>query len=63
MSGYKPFDADALIESAAAMLQITIAPEYRRGIRDNLKTAAKMAIVIEQLKLKDAAEPAPVYRP
>jgi hypothetical protein len=63
MSSYKPFDADTLIETAAAMLQIRLAPEYRRGVRDNLKTAAKMAIVVEQVKLEEAAEPAPVYRP
>jgi hypothetical protein len=63
MSGYRPFDADALIETAAAMLQIPIAPEYRRGVRDNLKTAAKMAIIVEKVKIEEAAEPAPVYRP
>jgi hypothetical protein len=63
MSGYKPFDADALIEAAAAMLHLKIAPEHKRGVRDNLKTAAKMAIIVEQVKLEDGAEPAPVYRP
>jgi hypothetical protein len=59
---YKPFDADALIEAAAAMLHLRIAPDYKRGVRDNLKTAAKMAILVEQIKLEDSAEPGPVYR-
>ena len=44
---YKPFDADALIEAAAAMLHLKLAPDYQRGVRDNLKTAAKMAILVE----------------
>lgn len=60
---YKPFDADALIEATAPLLQLKIAPEYRPGIKLNLKTAAKLFAQVEQLKLEDAAEPAPVYRP
>ena len=60
---YKPFDADALIDATAPLLQLKIAPEHRAGIKLNLKTASKMAAQIEQLKLEDVAEPAPVYRP
>ena len=60
---YKPFDAEALIDAAAPMLQLRIAPEYRTGIKQNLKTAAKMAAVLEKVKLEDDAEPAPVFRP
>ena len=60
---YKPVDAEALIDAAAPMLQLRIAPEYRAGIKQNLKTASKMAALIEQIKLDDEAEPAPVYRP
>ncbi len=60
---YKPFDADALIDATAPLLQLRIAPEHRAGIRLNLKTASKMAALVEQLKLDDDAEPAPVYRP
>lgn len=60
---YKPFDAEALIDAAAPMLQLQIAPEYRAGIKQNLKTAAKMAAILEKIKLEDDAEPAPVYRP
>lgn len=60
---YKPFDAEALIDAAAPLLQLPIAPEYRAGVKLNLKTAAKMAALLEKLKLEDDAEPAPVYRP
>jgi hypothetical protein len=60
---YKPFDADALIDASAPLLQLRIDESYRPGIRLNLKTAAKMAVLCEQLKLDDAAEPAPVFRP
>lgn len=60
---YKPFDADTLIEVAATMLRLKIAPEFQRGVRQNLKTAAKMAALVEQVKLSDDTEPGPVYRP
>ena len=59
---FKPFDADALIEASAAMLQLRIAPDYRHGIVQNLKMAAKMAALVEQVRLADDEEPAPVYR-
>ena len=60
---YKPFDADALIDATAPLLQLKIEPEHRAGIKLNLKTASKMAALMEQVKLEDDAEPAPVYRP
>ena len=59
---YKPFDAEAVIDAAAPLLHLTIAPEYREGIKQNLKTAVKMNAIVEQVKLPDEAEPAPVFR-
>jgi len=59
---YKPFDADALIDAAAPLLQLRIEPEYRAAIKANLKTASKMAALVEQVKLENGAEPAPVFR-
>ncbi len=59
---YKPFDADALIDAAAPLLQLRIEPEYRAAIKANLKTASKMAALVEQVELEDEAEPAPVFR-
>jgi hypothetical protein len=60
---YKPFDADAVIDALAPLLQLNIAEAHKPGIRQNLKTASKMAALIEQVKLPDEAEPLPVYRP
>lgn len=60
---YKPFDADAMIDAMAEVLQLTIDEAHRPGVRMNLKTASKMAALVEQVKLEDDAEPAPVYRP
>ena len=60
---YKPFDAEALIDAAAPMLQLQIAPEYRAGVKANLKTAAKMATILEKVRIEDDVEPAPGYRP
>ncbi|WP_417308091.1 DUF4089 domain-containing protein [Devosia sp.] len=60
---YKPFDADAMMDASANLLHLRIDEDYRQGIRMNLKTAAKMAALLEQVKLPDDAEPAAVYRP
>lgn len=60
---FKPFNADEVIDAMAPILQLGIDPEFRDGIKENLKVAAKMAILVETVKLSDEAEPAPVYRP
>ncbi|HQZ13708.1 MAG TPA: DUF4089 domain-containing protein [Devosia sp.] len=60
---FKPFDAEALVAAAAEMLQLKIPAAQRDGVRSQLKTAAKMAALVEQVKLADDTEPAPVYRP
>ena len=57
------YKRQALIDAAAPLLQLRVAPEHRAGIKLNLKTASKMAALVEQVKLDDDAEPAPVYRP
>ncbi|RYE85142.1 MAG: DUF4089 domain-containing protein [Hyphomicrobiales bacterium] len=60
---YKPFDVDAMIDAVAPLVQLDITEEQRPGVRLNLKTAAKMAALVAQVKLPDEIEPAPVYRP
>lgn len=60
---YKPFDSDALIDAAAPLLQLRIAPEFRAGVKFNLKAASKMAALVEQVKLDEHAEPAPTFKP
>ena len=59
---FKPFDAGAVVDAAAAMLQIRIPPDSRDGVKNHLKSAAKMAALVEQVKLDEETEPAPVYR-
>jgi hypothetical protein len=60
---FKPFDADAVIDAAGPLLQLPIAPDFRAGIKQNLKTAAKMAALAQQVPTPDDTEPAAVYRP
>ncbi len=56
-------DFDGWIDTLAPVLKLEIAPEFRSGVKANLKTAAKMAVVLERAALEDTSEPAPVYRP
>ena len=46
----------------APVLRLELLPEHRAGVKANLKTAAKMAALLDKVPLKDDAEPAPVYR-
>jgi len=55
-------DFDLWIAAVAPIVQLEIAPEYRAGVKANLKTAAKMAAVLEKAPLTDETEPAPVFR-
>ena len=55
-------DFDQWIDAMAPVLRLTIAPEQRAGVKANLKTAAKMAALLEKVPLRDDAEAAPVYR-
>jgi hypothetical protein len=58
----KQADLDRWAEAMAEVLRLELSPDYLPGIKANLKTAAKMAAVLEKAPLKDSAEPAPVYR-
>lgn len=55
-------DFDQWIDAMAAVVRLELAPEYRAGVKANLKTAAKMAALLDKTPLKDDAEAAPVYR-
>jgi hypothetical protein len=56
-------DFDLWIEANAAIVRLEVAPDYRAGVKAGLKTAAKMAALLEKVPLQDSDEPAPVYRP
>jgi len=55
-------DFDQWIDAVAPLVKLEIAPEYRDGVKANLKVAAKMAALLERAALKDEIEPAPVFR-
>jgi hypothetical protein len=55
-------DFDQWIDAMAPVLKLDIAPEHRAGVKANLKTAAKMAALLDKATIKDEAEPAPVFR-
>ena len=55
-------DFDLWIAAVAPLVHLEIAPEYRAGVKANLKTAAKMAAILEKAPLTDETEPAPVFR-
>ena len=55
-------DIDQWIDAMAPVLGLSIAPEQRAGVKANLKTAAKMAALLDKANVKDEIEPAPVFR-
>jgi hypothetical protein len=55
-------DFDQWIDAMAPAVGLTVPAESRAGIKANLKTAAKMAALLDKVPLKDEAEPAPVFR-
>lgn len=62
MSGGKQIDLDHWIDAMAPVLRLEITDELRAGVKSHLKTASKMAAVLERVPLSDDAEPAPTYR-
>ena len=55
-------DFDLWIDAVAPLVRLEVTPEQRIGIKNHLKTASKMAAVLEKVPLKDETEAAPVYR-
>jgi hypothetical protein len=55
-------DFDQWIDAMAPVLRLEITPEQRPGIRANLKTATKMAALLDKADFSDEPEPAPVFR-
>jgi hypothetical protein len=53
---------DQWIDATAPLVDLEITPEQRPGVKANLKTAAKMAALLQNAPLKPETEPAPVYR-
>ncbi len=60
--GVKLPDFDQWIDAMAPVLGLTVTAEQRAGVKANLKTAAKMAALLDKAKVSDEIEPAPVFR-
>ena len=54
-------DLDAFMDASAVVLGLTIAPEWRDGVRANLAVTFRMAAMLEDFALPDEAEPAAVF--
>ena len=55
-------ELDAWLDANAALLGITIAPEWRDAIRLHLRITRDMAQRVLEFPLPDEADPAPVFR-
>ena len=55
-------DFDQWIDAIAPVVKLDIAPDHRAAVKANLKTAAKMAALLDKASLADETAPAPVYR-
>jgi hypothetical protein len=55
------FDAEAYAGAAAAAVGLPLDPRHLPGIVANLKLAARMAAVVEGMKIGPAEEAAPVF--
>lgn len=55
-------ELDAWLDASAALLDITVAPEWRDGVRLHLGITRDMARRLLDFPLPDDAEPAPVFR-
>lgn len=55
-------DLDQWLDAVAPIVKLDVPAEQRPGIKDQLKTAAKMAALLEKVPLKDETGAAAVYR-
>ena len=57
----QPDPLDAYIDAVSAALDLPIEPAWRDAVRANLKVTLAMGRRVEDFKLPDSAEPAPVF--
>jgi hypothetical protein len=55
-------DLDQWLDAVAPIVKLDVPAEQRPGVKDHLKTAAKMAALLEKVPLKDETAAAAVYR-
>jgi hypothetical protein len=56
-------ELDAWLDANAALLGITIAPEWRDAIQLHLRITRDMAQRVLEFPMPDEADPAPVFHP
>ena len=57
----KPFDAEKHVDHMAAVVGLTIEPEWRPSVVDNMAATAAVATLVTSFPLDDHLEPAPVF--
>jgi len=55
-------EVDDWLDANAALLGITVAPEWRQSVRLHLRVTCDMAQRVAEFPLPDEAEPAAVFR-
>jgi hypothetical protein len=63
MSAPKEFDAEAHVDHMAKVMVLTILPEWRVSVVDNVAATASIADLVMTFPLDDHIEPAPVFEP
>lgn len=56
-----PSDIDAYIDAIASALDLTIDPAWRPAIKANVEFTMAMARLVDDFKLSDVSEAAPIY--
>jgi hypothetical protein len=57
------FDAEAFLAATAAAMDLTIAPEWKPAVLDNLIRSHQIAQAVLNFPLPDTVEPASVFEP
>lgn len=57
------FDAEAYLEAAANAMNLTIEPEWRAAVLDNLVRSHQIVQAVLNFPLPDTVEPASVFKP
>jgi len=52
---------DDLIDAAARALELPIEPDWKLAVKTNLAVTLRLGQQVEEFKLPDDAEPAPVF--
>ena len=52
---------DKLMDAASDVLGIAIEPEWKAGIKANLRGTLRLAALVDEFELPDETEPAPVF--